>query len=1446
MTFAQPAWLWLLPVALPLVLLLHARRRRDVVVPSLVVWRMVQTSTAPVASKRSFPWREPLLWLQLLAVALLVVALARPVVGGAPDTHWIVLVDASLAMTSTDVEPSRFDAARRTVSETWGGRAAQGRVSLVSVGPVARLLADGWPAGPGLDDALAGVYPSAGPADWQGAAARAASLDRGERSRVVVVTDAFGAANALAALEAAAFAPSEVDFVSVGTALINVGVGDVAAEPRGDRPDQWTVEGRVVTAGFSRGDVVRVVASYRSPGSDTFLPWGAAEVVLDGGGTGDFAIPLDLPGPGEVQVRGPAGDHVPQDDAWTLSLRDDPVRVGIVGEPLPALLRALASIGGLEVYASESVPDPAEAALFDLLILTGGPAEAPATSVLWLGALPDGSASGAPRPLPAGAMAASAHPLVADVDAAALAVSEATPLSVPAGATVLLRAGDEAFAWARTTTAGRQVMVGFDLEASNWTAQVSFPAFVAALVDWAAPRGWSHVSGGCRVGERCEWPRAAFAGGWRLLDPEGEPLMGLPAPTPVAEDPLAQAVWEGPVLDAGFEPKAAGTYTLVSPSGAVSLPVVADPLGDQDPRTMIDVAESPTRSSAPAAWRWLAALGGLILLCEGAWGLSRQRRVLRRRWRAPLALAAAALVALALGVLGVPLPSYEAGEAVVWVGREGPPAAAAGPGRAWQWARIGGPEVEAGPTAARDLPSALERALAVQRSPDDLRIVVSTRESELLTIGEAARLSEAAQTAGARIDVVRDGAAATGPSRPTTPVLGSVSLPERVRAGSRFVIAVDVLAPAGTGWLLEAELTAGRAEGASEPTPSTEEAGAGDGRVELELQAGAEGEHVYRLALSTEGVADTATAESVTVVVGPPPAVLLVALDDARGAGLAAALETQGVGVERATPFRMPGDIERLGRFDAVLLVDVAANDMFPEYQALLERYVRELGGGLAIVGGTSAFGAGGYYATPLEEVSPLSSRITDEAPEVALAFVLDRSGSMSGPVASSTRMDVAKAATLEAVGLLGERSLAAVIAFDTEARVVLPLTPVADDAAFRDALASVTPAGGTSIYPGLVAAHGLMSASDSATRHVVVLTDGLSQEGDFAGILRDLAESEVTTSFVGVGDAADRRQLATLAALSGGAFHMALDFRSLPSLLAQEALSLAATPIEEGRVFPTWAEGGAPDFLRDFGSSALPALGGYVRTTAKDEASVHAYARGDDPLLASWRYGLGRVVAFTSDGDGPWSEAWLASGSFGPLWAQAIRWAAERPVRDPWGLRLGRRGDVLDVVVDVPGEASSAAAASLPVVTLAGPEGEELGRRRLEWVGPARAAASFTLATEAPMALEVVLEPAAELGLASGASRTVAWPLPPATALRSDLVPVASLAEASGGEVYEAAADLEMAPADRSLRWRALPQAWLLLGLLTFLASLALRYGVSLRISRPLTARRAARTRTA
>ena len=49
--------------------------------------------------------------------------------------------------------------------------------------------------------------------------------------------------------------------------------------------------------------------------------------------------------------------------------------------------------------------------------------------------------------------------------------------------------------------------------------------------------------------------------------------------------------------------------------------------------------------------------------------------------------------------------------------------------------------------------------------------------------------------------------------------------------------------------------------------------------------------------------------------------------------------------------------------------------------------------------------------------------------------------------------------------------------------------------------------------------------------------------------------------------------------------------------------------------------------------------------------------------MLAHWNYGLGRVVAFTSQIGPNWGQKWLDWSSFGQFWDQAVRWTMASPV---------------------------------------------------------------------------------------------------------------------------------------------------------------------------------------
>src|SRR5687768_3559480 len=101
-------------LAVPILIayMLKARRTRHVV-PSTFLWK---TADLNVAASR--PWQKLrptiLLLLQLLALALLVIILAKPYseMEGIRSDHLVLVIDASGSMLATDENPSRMEVAK--------------------------------------------------------------------------------------------------------------------------------------------------------------------------------------------------------------------------------------------------------------------------------------------------------------------------------------------------------------------------------------------------------------------------------------------------------------------------------------------------------------------------------------------------------------------------------------------------------------------------------------------------------------------------------------------------------------------------------------------------------------------------------------------------------------------------------------------------------------------------------------------------------------------------------------------------------------------------------------------------------------------------------------------------------------------------------------------------------------------------------------------------------------------------------------------------------------------------------------------------------------------------------------------------------------------------------------------------------------------------------------
>lgn len=1461
MTFASPSVLLLLALLLPAILALHTLRREERSTASLFLWKRVASSRRGARKRRSVPWRKPILWLHLAIATLAVLALADPRRGASESTdHVVLLLDGSRTMRTADVEPSRFDAAISWAVETWGRTNGDALVSVLLVSDEVDLLAARQRSGQDVADVLTSIEAEDTAPAWQDAITLAGSLVRpDEVSRLLLVTD--GATNEsieIALQEPYDTAQVDVERFEIGGPFVNVGLANVAVQRHGTVAGRWTVSGEVRSTGLQRGDIVRVQVFFRPEGSQTSLPWTGLDVAIGRDGRGSIDLPVDLPGDGILEVRTTGRDQRPSDDVArrVLTAGSAVTRVALVGPDDPAMLEALRAVGDVDVVSFDEVPDPEISASFHLVIMTRASNRPIDTSVFWYGSAPETFVAKVEREMTEPLTAAPAHPLMQDVDARELGIRSSSVLELPEGAEPMIVMDGAVLAWSRTTDAGRQVAFGFGPEASVWASQVSFPVFAASLVQWARSTATTDVAA-CLVGDPCPLPTAAFAGDWELIGSDGETVARAPILKP-AEDAFAQRVWSRGAFDRAFEPKRAGLYELRFGDGtshwlAVDAPTESAP---ERPSTgeAAAIRDLPNDvAGVDGMWRWLAGVVAVLLGVDAflAWrsmraSLSARSRSGQASARRPLALLATATLFVVAAAVLVPSLRWTAGATKVALlpaslERDEPATFSDRVrDRVLGWRSIdirvgtrasGEDPTEATWPMATTLGQGIDLAVALHRGQGPL--VVDARDVRVrdVTAKEAADLLREVDATSEAVAVWPSAvASATRPGRDAS-TIERVDVPLTPRAGGAFEL-VATLDPSDRPTVLDVLDETERLV-ASQPLPADLE------RARLTLQAEDAGWATYTLRLR-DGRSDGSVLETATVVVNvaDPLAALVVASRDEAGARLLDALDAQRIDVERVAPDRIPATLERLEAYDVVFLVDVPASEVHPFHQEMLQRFVRDEGGGLVIVGGSRSFGPGGYYSTLLDDVSPLSSRIEEDTPEVSMTFVLDRSGSMNAAEGTSTRMELAKLATFEAIRLLGERSQAALVVFDSEATTLLPLRSTADLEPFRSALRSVIAGGGTSIYPALAQAHDVVAASDAATRHVIVMTDGLSEEGDFETILARIGALGVGTSFVGVGDAASRGQLTRLAGYGGGSLHFTNDARALPGILAQEALMLSADPIEERTTRPVWVGGAPPAFLGEGADTTIATFLGYVKTTAKDEATVIVEdAASQDPLLATWRYGVGRVAAFASEADGPWSGAWTQQEDFGTFWSQLARWSAMTVPGDPFRLDVSVRETVVDVLLDVapdrdpryPPVVQLVAAATDRVVT-----GTVMGR---EATGRWTARLGLPDVDGAPYLVRVL--PAAGDALREPIEFAfVHRPDARSGGSSIDVVPLETLSEnlavgnaAGGSRLFEPGRLRTVVP---DVAWRGSPRIWLAAAVVAFMLALLIRFGgLSLRRSR-------------
>jgi Ca-activated chloride channel family protein len=175
--------------------------------------------------------------------------------------------------------------------------------------------------------------------------------------------------------------------------------------------------------------------------------------------------------------------------------------------------------------------------------------------------------------------------------------------------------------------------------------------------------------------------------------------------------------------------------------------------------------------------------------------------------------------------------------------------------------------------------------------------------------------------------------------------------------------------------------------------------------------------------------------------------------------------------------------------------------------------------------------------------------------PQVNVAFVIDKSGSMQGE-----KIVRAKEAVRMAIAKLRDHDIASVVAYDTNVQVIVPATRLSDRPSVNAAIDSITANNSTALFAGVSkgAAELRKFFDKNQVNRIVLLSDGLanvgpSSPGELGELGASLGREGITVTTIGLGLDYNEDLMVKLAQKSDGNHMFAENATDLEKAFATE-----------------------------------------------------------------------------------------------------------------------------------------------------------------------------------------------------------------------------------------------------------------------------------------------------
>ncbi len=495
MSFLTPLAVLAGLIAIPIILMYMLRlRRREILVSSTFLWQQILEDR-----EANTPWqrlrRNILLFLQLVILALMVLALVRPyvTVPTVSSGQTALLIDASASMNAADVDGrTRFEAAKDEARDIISRMGDNDAMTVIRVANVPEVLTPYTGNKNELRAAVNGASPGVSTADWVAALTLASSGGGAEDFNIVIISDGgIGDASNIPPI------PGEKRYIQVGESSSNLAITALATRALPDEAPQLFAQ---VTNYSDMDTEVSLLLSIDGVQTES------QRIAIPAQSRTPFygQLPLDFTTVQAELVLPDIDDYLEGDDkAWAVSTITGSRRALLMTPGNLFVEQVLRSLPGLETFKG-NIDSGLPAREYDLYIFDS-----------WLpGALPTGDMLFINPPESTSLF--TIGEMNQDTDNIVVQEDDPRMNFVDFGNVNILRLREVSAEWADTLiradggplllagqpSSGRQVAVmTFAVQESDLPLQVAWPVMMANLLEWFSPRDIISAPDGLRVGD---------------------------------------------------------------------------------------------------------------------------------------------------------------------------------------------------------------------------------------------------------------------------------------------------------------------------------------------------------------------------------------------------------------------------------------------------------------------------------------------------------------------------------------------------------------------------------------------------------------------------------------------------------------------------------------------------------------------------------------------------------------------------------------------------------------------------------------------------------------------------------------------------------------------------------------------------------------------------------